>query len=567
MLTGEITAIKYDEAAAERNADVLVDVFLDTGESVQNVQVFYHCEGYHQDAGLFGSEAMRTGWMAFHEGDRVYLIKESLGSAPDSGNLTVYAHEDGRPHPCFHCRALATANLVIEDKDVSPSGPYPDARIVEVPEDAPGIVQSPEYVLYGTYNTPKQMQLFAMGGRKPFEWTVENIKPYSADSKDGFSFSFAGGFKRWAMLAVDENVLGLAKVTVKDRFGHGRECYVFVPGCWQDDDGNISIPSITIEGEVACGHSAYVKLNGEYIPANLSMANDVNMTVEGDVATRASDAQNNAMISFPDCDDPDFHGGSSTVCAVCRIGRTGEVMVCTTVTLPGPTTEPEEPGIPCSTPVYIVASDTEMTTSSFQTLTVSRAALPGESFKFVITNGGGAFDGTDGVISEVTASSATLYAPSTNAECAHNSTVQLYCVDDSTLEETFKDSVTFIFQTSLGFGLAYKICSCERSYSCGGLVPYDCGVGYPEEYKDLACLWHYQCDNFYCDGTLHSHHEDCICNSWSAPNYGCAGVACENYWKAGCGGTWSVGCLGNGEVHDYRTAEMITAGCCPEVLM
>ena len=524
LVTGEITAVKYAEAAAERKADALVDVFLDTGESVQDVPVFYHCEGYHQDAGLFGSEALRTGWMAFHEGDRVYLSKQFLDSPPDKTNLLVYAHEDGRPHPCFHCRALTTANLFIQDGDIPPSGPYPDMRIVQVPIDEPGIVQSPEYVIYGTYNTPKQMQVFALGGRKPFTWSVENIKPYSADSKDGFSFSFAGGFKRWAMLSVDEKVLGMAKITVKDRFGHGQECYVFVPGCWQDSDGNISIPSITIEGEVKCGGSAYVMVDGKHIPANLSMANDVNMTVEGDVASRYSDAQNNAMISFPDCDDPEFTGGTSTICAVCRKGRTGEVKICTTVSLSPPGEEPEEPpSDPCSTPVYIVASDTEMPLSSGQTLTPSRAPLTGESFRWDVVGGTGAFDGVDGTESSSTDESPDIYAPSTNAECAYNSTVELYCVNDETAAATLMDSISMTFNNPATGGAAYKVCKCQQVAYGGGLTKYDCGVaaGYPEEFRGAACLWKYECDTFHCDGSLSWHHEAYVCNSWSPPNYGC----------------------------------------------
>ena len=584
IVTGEIQSINYSEAAQADETYVTADVLLDDGGLVTAVDIHYHCETYHGKYDLIPEgEAIRIGFEAFKEGDRVILLKSGE-------KRTIIGFEDGLPHPCYVGKVLRVANAFI---DLAGSGlingPLPDERITEATEDNPGVVQSPQYILYGTYSS-ESIQLFVIGGTPPFKWKVENIEPCSGDSVeqfmiqpisymiDGYSRSIetlpktpfsglAGGVPtettatstgsfiyRTAVLAVDENVLGLAKITVTDYFGHETYLYVRVPCCFQDEiTGEIDTPSFdsdSIPAAINCNEYFYPTYSNKgsdptyfYGSSGMSRRYPISLHVESGSGGIWPNALNQLSVQGPDCDDDSNWESPIVICGKCRNGRTGTVEFdCAKIALNY-----------CPGGVTIIATDTQMNCGEMQTLSTS----DGSSFYWRIKGEG------KGSLSHSKGAATTYIAPNCgdgcNPSCLYSPTIELVCMP-GTPRETILDEITISVNCYSASIDAY------REYTCrfNGSITYEYGSYY---------YWYlYKGQGYLCDGSIGSYHYArncrvrCIVPCTDPPtNY----FNCREYGPGGS--AYSRHCIAstiwNNEFTDMRTAAMIEEGCCPEALM
>jgi hypothetical protein len=512
LMTGEILEIKYEEAASEDYADVLAKVLLDTGRVVDDLPIHYHCEGYHQNQGLFGQETLRTGFEAFSEGDRVIIFKTGLDSEPLNSNSVLIGFEDGLPHPCFKCKGMHTANVVLEE--VPPSGPYPDARIREATEDDPVTVASPY-----TGTSPGVGQLYPVGGVPPFEWSVDNA--YIGYIGTGRKLDFSLG----------DDAVGDVVFTVIDANGHERECHVHIPGC-DDPDG---VPTLTLDNSLGCGETTIVRLDGE--PYGWSPTSKWQPYLEEDTVFNTDLAHAYIMIEGPACDHVVTAKTNARFCMKCRAGLEGETEICKTLSLTGS----------CGEGASISAATTSMACSASQTLSVNGGSAV--TWEWEIT-GGGRFDSVDGSDTTDTGDEVTLYAPSMNTDCADNSVVTLKCTDVLGATSTV-DTLSVTFNCNDTDDKAYQI---WNDFVCAYTNPYS---------GACRCNWSQDSDAYNCAGDsigvgtqrsgFYVHNTPCTCSKCESALY--------NYWSGVDPDTLP------GVTEDTRTSTMITNGCCPEALM
>ena len=173
---GVVTSVNYDQAAAEQFGEVTLDVEVVGIGLLRDVYVQYHCEGYHaglkprsQELWCGDLEKIRQGWAAFQEGDAVILWKDDRHFGDGAANWTVIGFADGVPKQCMRALIFDVANSGITNdwSIVGPSGPYPDARLREAPEDNPGIMRPAERLIYNEYQL-RQLQFWVIGGVPPF---------------------------------------------------------------------------------------------------------------------------------------------------------------------------------------------------------------------------------------------------------------------------------------------------------------------------------------------------------------------------------------------------------------
>ncbi|MCP4712802.1 MAG: hypothetical protein GY869_29595, partial [Planctomycetes bacterium] len=407
------------------------------------VYIFYHCEGYHNEQGTIGVEAMRVGFEAFKVGDRFIALKENRVGEASNTKLTIVGFEDGLPHKCFKCRGFAVAKAFISLKN-QPSGPYPDLRIREMPIDNPGVVLSPKHIASGMY-TEEFIQLIAIGGHPPFRWQVENIEPYANDTELYFQIQEAHHLKRDARLVPDKDVLGLAKVTIIDKNGHKAPCYVRTPGCFQDPQTGVIGPVSRITTSTAplgCQEQRALTLDPEFKDVTWKMltgGNDPNR--EGYIGLLPTAEH---CVVGPSCSvDPSEWVSPICIGAYCRAGRTGEVKfdeICIPFDDPGANPE-------CMDPVNIEASETQMECGSSQTLSSS----DGNIYKWRISGDNGSMGSFD----ETVGSTVEFTAASTNPNCENNATVELVCTDSKGIEHVV-DTISIAFNCYNGNELAYN---------------------------------------------------------------------------------------------------------------
>jgi hypothetical protein len=180
----------------------------------------------------------------------------------------------------------------------------------------------------------------------------------------------------------------------------------------------------------------------------------------------------------------------------------------------------------------------QMTTSGTQTLTVTGGTAP---YTWTIISGGGS-------LSSSTGSSITYTAPSSNANCSNNPTIQV-C--------EFYGGCTTLKIAVNGDGAT------TNAYSIVSHTQASCGA-------HTKCCWAIYRTNYNCDGTITVGStigcDSCDCGDNTTDCHCGGGFFCLlSSLQARCNNCGSTGCAdGN---YDIRTSGMKTAGCCPAALL
>jgi len=190
---------------------------------------------------------------------------------------------------------------------------------------------------------------------------------------------------------------------------------------------------------------------------------------------------------------------------------------------------------------------------------INYGLIPAECFTWAITSG-------EGTLSTDTGYATTYTAPATNTECAGNPTISLKC------DGVEKDTLTIAINAVSGGNDAYHMVgSCLsglRSTEVGGYCTCSTAGA------DYDCM---EITTYLCNGTLsldplYSAHAEI--NAFAPPQVDVGACAvpvhtCASGTKCACILEWWViqGYGGSGTYKDVRTAEQITAGCCPGALL
>ena len=216
-------------------------------------------------------------------------------------------------------------------------------------------------------------------------------------------------------------------------------------------------------------------------------------------------------------------------------GYSSLLVDCGCVTTPVDCTNCEEI---CSTVVSIGYTTQQMAASGTQTLTLEGADYEPDCHTWAIKSGGGSLGNPD-------ANGDVVYtAPATNAECANNPVIALYC------DEVEHDSLSIAVNVYAGGENAAQVWSNKR---CVDAWPWNC-------YIDAR--------QYLCDGSLNAGFGNpCTLGRQSAGG-ACPGCYSQNGPPANCdSGNVSMDDLEARSPDDLRTAAMKTAGCCPEQLL
>lgn len=189
----------------------------------------------------------------------------------------------------------------------------------------------------------------------------------------------------------------------------------------------------------------------------------------------------------------------------------------------------------------------QMSTSGTQVITVSGGQSP---FTWSVPAGGGS-------VSPTTGSSTTYTAPATNPECAYNPTIRVcdalgQCEEITLAINGYAEAIPAVGNSAVNSSGTCQVTIYRIAYKCDGVVYTGC--------ESSSCC---SCDL--------SGYEDC---AWTGPT--CTGYTCP----AEDGGCWvnSGDCVAtctcaartwssNPGDYDLRSAEEITAGCCPYQLL
>jgi hypothetical protein len=180
----------------------------------------------------------------------------------------------------------------------------------------------------------------------------------------------------------------------------------------------------------------------------------------------------------------------------------------------------------------------QMSCSGSQTFTVNNAK-DGCTYTWSVLSGGGSMSG------------ATYTAPATNANCASNAVIALYC-DTTNLVATLAIAINCV----AGGGTAVRTYTGKECQN----------LGY------LGNCYIYQ-NGYLCDGSL-SEGPDCVVtkqseNTYPVP-YSCVGASCYSQtitFPACYSGSTTINALEAASPIDLRTGEQIAAGCCPVQLI